>query len=671
MMKKNAMRTLSTGMFLALITILIIPSATSANGFGIISDSAAREDWWDNRWHYRLFITVDAGDQTRRDYPVDLFINFTGWIRSSDVIDYNSLRVLDSGVEIPSQYDPSTNKTGTLIFVVVGLLDAGENKTFTAYFDTVANGLKPVPDYGDPDYVLNYKQLLEEGKLLGSSPENGITDDWWFPSYLSYSTYEYQNWIVGDVKATMSAWGDGWNGTDWIRHYASVVLYRDSFTAYTTVWNNATDCEVAWASGLLNFSTGRPSGSEEASKDHGLHVITDDWMVNDVAAIDYDGVGTVMASATVDTYNMVLERSCIIDGDGSSLEYILTPQTDSALEILSVVGETSGVYSDTTYSLDSYMGMSTVLFTVAPIDENFEVNYTVKSHDFDDTLNVVAKNSSTNYLIMYDEDDPAGVTYSKPQISALIFPEKVAASNMVIEFWENISARAPGPAFFDYYINLTTNAKEWWYNTTLTPSQNHLPQCNEFDFLLHYMNGSSDPEQEVIDLMGSYSNPAGISIVEEDAIPISLKVYTPLDAQVFNAWIELPHNPIATHVRINATASGDTFLGLYYKIGSNGTEIPFNGTVNLSIASLNGAEIDGRVSIFIIARDTNGTIMSELRTIFITKTFVQALFGTYGSLVIIVGSLIGTVIGCMYMAVIKKRKAIRAGANSSFIARKK
>lgn len=638
-----------------------------------VHESDSGDAWFDSRWHYRLFVTVHAGDHDRNDYPVDMPVNFSGWIGINEAIDANSIRVLFNGTEIPSQYEPSTNKTGNVIFVINGSTVVGENKTFTVYFDTESNGLKPIPDYEDPDYVQNYKELMNLGKSLGSSPSNGTTDSWWFPSYLNYSDYDYSEWSVGDVKAVLNAWGDGWNGTDWIRHHTRATVYRDSYNAYVEMWSNSSDSEVSWASGLANISTGRPLGVNNASKDRGLHVITSEWTVENVSAIDY-GCCPVLASGSIDTYNHLLNKTFTFtfqSGDTSTKR--IEPQSDRIPSINTVVNLTNGnnslVDSSDYTKVDDPNGDQIQFAFPAVEGESFEVNYTTKKYDWDDELRVCAKNGSMEYLIMYDSDDLSGTPYVNPQIGALIFPQPVAASNMVVEFWENRSLRAPGDALFDYYLNISTNYKEWWYNTTNSSLEYlHEPQYNSFTFIASYMNGSVNPEQEVVDLIDSVNNPVNITVIEEESTPVGVMINDPSDGDFFNAWYDIPNNPKVSTITIDADITGDTVARSYYKIGASGVEIDFNGTGSVPVGDFHNEAFDGSVFLFVGVEDTNGTVIEDSVMIYVPFMFWQHLFGTIGGLAVVIVTIITGFLAIFGIALIKNKVGKGRSGKNSFIA---
>ena len=647
----------------ALAAAIFIASALQCPGAAgsPVKTSAARETWWDARWHYRMFVTVNSTGYPRDDYPVELSVNFAGHLAGK--LDNNSIRVVQIGMEMPSQYDPGNRTAGTLIFVVNGTTPAHALRNFTVYYDSEENGLKSVADYGEPDYVTDYKKLIEDGKLLGSSPLNGTTDSWWFPPFLNHGKYQYQNMIVGDVKAVVHAWGDGWSGSKWIRHYADATIYRDSFNSYIKLWNNGSATETVWASGLANISTGQKFVMDEETKDGGLHVITSDWSVNNVSALDYDGIGTKMASIDTDTYQRHVNGTFSFEyEDGVTPdEVLIIPRTDGIIDF-TVTGSVSGdVTADCSISMGVYYQNLDISLATLVDGETIMLEYKRKVYDFLDVLTVVSKTASTDYLILYDSDNIDGVPYAEPQIGALIFPEPIAASDMVVEFWQNKSL-LPGPntPVFEYYINVSTNYNEWWFNAT-DPDHLHDPQVNQFDLIAAYMNGSSNPKQETSDTRNSYNNPAIVKIEgHESGIPIGLTVNSPYNGQMFNGWMNLPGNPMSDAIPIRAAAAGDTIYRLYYSI-SDGPAVDFNGSADVPISNVSGDAIDGHVYIKVTAVDTSGANITRYVLIYVPKTFWQHILSSVGSIFVVLIVLIGGFIGICGVASIKKKRSANFG----------
>ena len=115
----------------SLILILFLPSL-----------ALAAEDWWNNTWQYRVPINVSSESYARQDMPVELIINFTDLLdnlNDSDTFDDNSIRIIESGFEIPSQFDEISTGYGELIWIANGTTSSLTNRSYFIYFDTDNN----------------------------------------------------------------------------------------------------------------------------------------------------------------------------------------------------------------------------------------------------------------------------------------------------------------------------------------------------------------------------------------------------------------------------------------------------------------------------------------------------------------------------------------------------
>jgi hypothetical protein len=106
------------------------------------SKDGDREKWWDVNWHYRLFITVNSTGHDRRKGDS---IEYKLGLDNVTDLDNNSIRLFHGGIEIPSEYDESTD---TLVWTLDGTIRSGNSRRYTVYYDTSTNGLKMFPDYG-------------------------------------------------------------------------------------------------------------------------------------------------------------------------------------------------------------------------------------------------------------------------------------------------------------------------------------------------------------------------------------------------------------------------------------------------------------------------------------------------------------------------------------------
>lgn len=126
------------------------------------SAAGSLEDWWNNNWDYRVLISVNTGDFARRDKPVEAGINFTQLLTSvgrSGSLDTNSIRVveidennavIDDAViyqfDPVGSFEPETNASGTLIWLLKGDTPPAVTRRYHVYFDVIAKGI-PAPTF--------------------------------------------------------------------------------------------------------------------------------------------------------------------------------------------------------------------------------------------------------------------------------------------------------------------------------------------------------------------------------------------------------------------------------------------------------------------------------------------------------------------------------------------
>ncbi len=148
-------------------------------------------EWWDpdgpnsgDDWHYRVPITVPAGDQYQM---VVVEVNFTDLLADLNVsgtFDNNSVRVVDpSGNLVPKQeYIPTGPGVGIIKFLLP--TDLAAQETFYVYFDILENGAKPRyntlntgVDTGDLSYWLWGKSPPGIASIIEASPKGPYTID--------------------------------------------------------------------------------------------------------------------------------------------------------------------------------------------------------------------------------------------------------------------------------------------------------------------------------------------------------------------------------------------------------------------------------------------------------------------------------------------------------------
>lgn len=126
--------------------------------------AAAADSWWNNNWHYRHLITVNADGHARSDKPVEVKLNFTPLLADqggSGALDPDSIRVIeidgDDNViddSVPFQFDragdyhATSQARGTLTFLLAGSTAATETRRYHVYFDVTGGGFN-LPEFTD------------------------------------------------------------------------------------------------------------------------------------------------------------------------------------------------------------------------------------------------------------------------------------------------------------------------------------------------------------------------------------------------------------------------------------------------------------------------------------------------------------------------------------------
>jgi len=142
---------------LAAVLLAVILSSRAA-------PAAAAGDWWNNDWHYRHLITVNAAGNARQNKPVEVKLNFTPLLQEqggSGAFDTNSIRVIEIDANdnvlddsVPFQFDKAgdyhaSNKArGTLTFLLTGSTGANETRRYHIYFDITGGGFN-LPTFTD------------------------------------------------------------------------------------------------------------------------------------------------------------------------------------------------------------------------------------------------------------------------------------------------------------------------------------------------------------------------------------------------------------------------------------------------------------------------------------------------------------------------------------------
>ncbi len=131
--------------------------------------AGAQSGWWDDRWDYRLTVTVNAAGVARNDVPAEARVDLGALLGAGGAPDPSTLRVVEvdrAGLMVDgpllSQFDADSpgGTTGTLVFPVAGSTPAGGTRTFHVYLNRVGT---TVPGTGLASAV----ELSEAGEYAG------------------------------------------------------------------------------------------------------------------------------------------------------------------------------------------------------------------------------------------------------------------------------------------------------------------------------------------------------------------------------------------------------------------------------------------------------------------------------------------------------------------------
>jgi hypothetical protein len=148
---------------------------------------------------------VDVGLYERQDKPVEQFLNFktllVGIGRGGETALAESLRVLEVDVNgvvideaVPFQFEPLTQDSGNLVFLLTGTSDAQTQRDYHLYFDTAR-------DFAPADFEAQVEVV------------DGVPDE----GQLCYETRTLSLWVNASVQEDMNlvSWGADQPGALW------------------------------------------------------------------------------------------------------------------------------------------------------------------------------------------------------------------------------------------------------------------------------------------------------------------------------------------------------------------------------------------------------------------------------------------------------------------------
>ncbi|MEW5760713.1 MAG: LamG-like jellyroll fold domain-containing protein, partial [Candidatus Thermoplasmatota archaeon] len=141
------------------------------SGITFLPDTSS-EQWWNESWNYRIGINVNSGSISRDELYLAQKINFTTYFIGN--FDENSIRVVESGIEVPSlfikdrYYNTSKNALGTVLWLYPKT-EKNFVRYFYVYFDIIENGLKAKKEYDETKDIFNAK--ISSGNFYGTNYE--------------------------------------------------------------------------------------------------------------------------------------------------------------------------------------------------------------------------------------------------------------------------------------------------------------------------------------------------------------------------------------------------------------------------------------------------------------------------------------------------------------------
>lgn len=131
-------------------------------GFGLLAVApagrASTSGWWNDDWPFRVAVTVDAAGYARQDKVAEVPINFTTLLSAAGnsgafsadslrVVEVDGTLVIDDAVPFQfdqaTDYDATTNASGTLLILLEGATPADETRTFHVYFGLLGTDYDP------------------------------------------------------------------------------------------------------------------------------------------------------------------------------------------------------------------------------------------------------------------------------------------------------------------------------------------------------------------------------------------------------------------------------------------------------------------------------------------------------------------------------------------------
>jgi len=184
---------------------------TPLNTSTLTADNVHHPPWWNYSWHYRIALNASIPSTAA---PAIVRLNFTSLLAqygADGPVDNLSLRLIEySGNTIVGarqvQFDPARGyATGNEVADVIWLPQATGTKTYQLYFDTVADGPKPDPNY--PLFRL-FADSFETGETFSSYTGSAGSQD------NNPSANRYNSTLFTDGTRSWEIYSNSWKELD-------------------------------------------------------------------------------------------------------------------------------------------------------------------------------------------------------------------------------------------------------------------------------------------------------------------------------------------------------------------------------------------------------------------------------------------------------------------------
>ncbi len=531
-----------------------------------------RERWWDERWHYRMSITVDPNANPRRWGNI---VEFDAELSSITNLDFNSIRAVKDGEEVPCAYDSVSD---TIKLLVDETMLVGETIDYTIYYDLTTNGIKP---YQNPlawvnDYLERYNELVGTEYTQSEIEQEfeQARDDFILENSITYDTvtniYQYQGYTVqwnpiderwefldGTIVQFYFIEVDDGMGGFYIKYHDGTSLVNFAWKKYDGTWwywNVQTSQYITWEYIGQSIFMGATledtllgalqAGDADLGPDGAIALdnveYTDDawatfydgsqWVTEDILVTIERGVPEIKAQLTTEqTVDLSAWGSAMFNLNGSiqlndtfltHLNYDEWLETEFGWidDMTPVGGYLQEIEEEYNTTFDEIRDSAE---RIAIVTE--EPAFNIADFDFDvDGIDMLGVYDTGNLNTVSLTVVPKLINSKyfgmfdiiTKKGFGIVFNEQGMYTNILIEAWKEVL----DDASINYYLNVSFNYLDWWY----TPIQDdpeildlistyglHLSDDGEFGFALTYL-ADIDPQVTLLDILGKIDGDATI-----------------------------------------------------------------------------------------------------------------------------------------------------------------